>query len=890
MARRIAARDWSDTALGSPDRWSSTMRGAVAMLLDQLRPALLLVGADRTTLCNDAWHDRRVGAAGRWNARPPAGLDARLSDAWAGEPVRIVADGTAWSGTPIRDLHGRVEAVLATAIAMADTGEDGGGANQGSDRLHLEQQIREGAAELQQSRDLLQATMDSSQDMIQVFAAIRDDRGAIVDFRWLLNNHTSEHHYGEVRGESLLERNPGVVEIGIFDAFRRVTETGVPEQTERYYDREQFKGWYYQSVVKLGDGVATTTKDISAWKASQAEVQHLRDAMAQARIDESDARLAAVFEALPVGVLVTDAEGRTVRTNEEMARFLPNGLMPSRDDGAAPRWRAWAADGAVVPVTDYPGVRALRGERVMPGIEMLYTDEDGREIWTRVSAMPIRDGDGAVIGHASVITDIDALKRNAEALRASEERLRQFGDASQDLLSIRDAASLRWRYLTQAFEAIHGLSRDAAMAGHPLRTWLALVVPEDRRTVLAAIRRIRAGEPVTVDYRVCRTSDGAIRWLRDTGFPIRDGEGRVAMIGGIGKDITDAKAAQEALEKHEAFLTSAVEVGRLGLWDWDIRTDRVRWSDEHFRQGGYQVGEVLPSYQAWVDCLHPDELAGAEAEVRAAMAEARDYVREYRVVHPDGSIHWLHGRGRFFYDDHGAAIRMIGALVDVTERREWEERQKALVNELQHRTRNLIGVVRSISDKTARTSRDLADFHLRYRDRLDALARIQSLLSRLEDQDRVTFDSLVATELAATNSAAGQVTLDGPGGIRLRSSTVQILAMAIHELATNAVEHGALAQADGRLMVRWRFEPAEGDRAPWLHVDWRESAVTMPGADMGPDGVRVPAGSGQGRELIERALPYQLHARTSFNLGPDGVHCTISFPVSASTGQGHCPG
>ncbi len=182
-----------------------------------------------------------------------------------------------------------------------------------------------------------------------------------------------------------------------------------------------------------------------------------------------------------------------------------------------------------------------------------------------------------------------------------------------------------------------------------------------------------------------------------------------------------------------------------------------------------------------MDCLHPDELAGAEAEVRAAMAEARDYVREYRVVHPDGSIHWLHGRGRFFLRRSWRGDPDDRRLVDVTERREWEERQKALVNELQHRTRNLIGVVRSVADKTARTSRNLADFHLRYRDRLDALARIQSLLSRLEDQDRVTFDSLIATELAATNSAAGQVTLDGPGGIRLRSSTVQILAMAIHE-------------------------------------------------------------------------------------------------------------
>lgn len=73
--------------------------------------------------------------------------------------------------------------------------------------------------EFQASHELLQATMDTSTDMIQVFEAIRDDAGTIVDFRWVLNNHTSARKYGEVRGESLLQRNPGVIEEGIFDAF-----------------------------------------------------------------------------------------------------------------------------------------------------------------------------------------------------------------------------------------------------------------------------------------------------------------------------------------------------------------------------------------------------------------------------------------------------------------------------------------------------------------------------------------------------------------------------------------------------------------------------------------------------------------------------------------------
>ncbi len=112
-------------------------------------------------------------------------------------------------------------------------------------RAELEQQVRDRTAELKASRDLFKATMDSSIDMIQVFEALRDASGQIVDFRWLLNNKASERWYGDVVGERLLERNPGVVKEGIFDSFKRVAETGVAEQAERHYVHEQFDSWFY---------------------------------------------------------------------------------------------------------------------------------------------------------------------------------------------------------------------------------------------------------------------------------------------------------------------------------------------------------------------------------------------------------------------------------------------------------------------------------------------------------------------------------------------------------------------------------------------------------------------------------------------------------------------
>jgi two-component sensor histidine kinase len=207
--------------------------------------------------------------------------------------------------------------------------------------------------------------------------------------------------------------------------------------------------------------------------------------------------------------------------------------------------------------------------------------------------------------------------------------------------------------------------------------------------------------------------------------------------------------------------------------------------------------------------------------------------------------------------------------------REREDRLATVVAELQHRTRNLLTVANTIANNTMKKSNTFADFAASYHDRLQALARVQGLLFRQQGRgDRVTFDQLIEVELAAQSvdvGDGGQVTLDGPKGVELLPGTVQTLAMAVHELTTNAVKYGALKQPNGHLTIRWRKETSEERGEPWLHVDWKESGVEMPTS---------VGGTGQGRELIERALPYQFDARTTFALEADGVHCTISLPVS----------
>jgi PAS domain S-box-containing protein len=488
-------------------------------------------------------------------------------------------------------------------------------------------------------------------------------------------------------------------------------------------------------------------------------------------------------------------------------------------------------------------------------------------VWTPSEEFLIREvGD-------RVRSAVDRARAEA-ALRESEARLRRFGEASSDVIWMRDADTLQWDYLSPAFEAVYGLALSEALSGDTLESWKNLILEEDRQVALGGIDRVREGEQVTIEYRI-RRPDGDIRWLRDTDFPIYGPDGSIERIGGIGQDVTRIRQAQERLEQSEERLRSAVEVGRIGLWDWNVQTGDIHWSDEHFRMEGYAVGEVTPSYEVWVSRIHADDRSGVEAALRRAMDKQEEYAHEFRTVHPDGSEHWVQGRGRFFYDEAGSPSRMIGSMIETTERRAWGERQKVLIAELQHRTRNLIAVVRSISDKTARASTDLPAFRERFRDRLDALARVQGLLSRLRDDvERITFDELIRTELDAMGGKSVRVTLDGPSGVRLRSSTVQTLALALHELATNAVKYGALGQPEARLEITWSFQRATPAEKPWLHVNWLETGVRMLSEEA------APRGGGQGRELIERALPYQLGAKTSYKLMPDGVHCTISIPVS----------
>jgi PAS domain S-box-containing protein len=543
----------------------------------------------------------------------------------------------------------------------------------------------------------------------------------------------------------------GAATIAAFNKARRTGATFLVEHRIR-----SASGDYRWFLVRAEPYRDPDTGEIVRWFGASVDIHDRRQAEAELR--ESEERFRAIVEtATDYAIFTTDAEGR-IETwppgvqeifgwSAEEAVGQPMGMTYTPEDRAAG-----------VPVKER---QEAREKGHAPNVRW-HVRKDGSRVFIDGVARPLKGADGTVTGFVKVGQDVTERRATEEALRDSEARFRQFGDATQDVLWIRDAETLEWEYISPAFEEVYGVPRDSILGRNHVRRWLEMIVPEDQPMALDHLRRVREGEHVLSTFRILR-GDGEVRWIRDTGFPILDEEGRVQRVAGIGHDATE---------------------------------------------------EV-----------------------------------------------------------------------------ELQDRLRILVAELQHRSRNLVTVVQGVSERTIATSKTLGDFRTRFRARLAALGRVNSLLSRLKEGDRVTFDQLLRTELTAhgvldTSGHGEQVQLSGPKGVRLRSATVQTFALALHELATNALKYGALSRPQGQLEVRWSLEPGkESERQ--LRVDWREAGVPLAKVGDAPepnlvDGTPALPRRGYGRELIERALPFQLKAQVSYELAPEGVRCTIVVPVSST--------
>jgi len=216
---------------------------------------------------------------------------------------------------------------------------------------------------------------------------------------------------------------------------------------------------------------------------------------------------------------------------------------------------------------------------------------------------------------------------------------------------------------------------------------------------------------------------------------------------------------------------------------------------------------------------------------------------------------------------------VVLTFVDISERKRAEERTSLLMRELDHRVKNILAIVSSVISQTLRTSESPAAFAARMEGRITAIARAHSSLTHEGGRSLASLKELIERELAPYDHSGKNLEIAGPDATLTPKASLS-LALAIHELASNASKYGALSTPNGRLSVTWRCEG--DDEHPRLVLIWSESE--------GPP-VTPPTRKGFGTTLIERALSYDLDGIVDRQFDPAGLRCTIDIPLNAQTGQ-----
>jgi PAS domain S-box-containing protein len=327
------------------------------------------------------------------------------------------------------------------------------------------------------------------------------------------------------------------------------------------------------------------------------------------------------------------------------------------------------------------------------------------------------------------------------------------------------------------------------------------------------------------------------------------------------RDLTERRRLQNELETRGELLDLAELSAGIGIWVQDLTTATMTATPQFFHLLGIKpISEPIPQDFARA-FRHPEDRERVTLGFREAMARGDDtYDSEYRIVRPSGEVRWIFGRGRVTKTADGTPWRYSGIDIDITERKKQEEHLRLVMNELQHRTNNLLAIIQGLAQQSARNSQSLNDFLPKFSSRLQGIAGSNVLLSQAQWRGANLRD-LLARQVAPFADLE-RFDLDGPPAM-LSSKAVQTLGMAFHELCTNAMKYGSLSVPAGRVRVSWHLEPEA------LEVKWEET---------GGPAVDSPTRKGFGRVVAEQVVGTSLGGQVKTDFLPAGIVWTMQLP------------
>ncbi|MBI1683324.1 HWE histidine kinase domain-containing protein [Caulobacter hibisci] len=325
-----------------------------------------------------------------------------------------------------------------------------------------------------------------------------------------------------------------------------------------------------------------------------------------------------------------------------------------------------------------------------------------------------------------------------------------------------------------------------------------------------------------------------------------------------------ARAEAERLLDGER-LALALGAARLGEFEWNIKTDRIRISERMARISGIPAGDIpAEEGKAIWPYVHPEDREITREDLRAQLRESGRYEVEYRrALSPGGREQWSRGCGVMVLDGESQPDLLIGVVQDITDQREADERRDNLVAELDHRIKNLLAVVQSVAAQSARKSSSLDAFLKTFAARLKSMSSAHDLISAARWRG-ATLGRIAAAELGGL--APNQTRWDGPE-LFLTPRAAAALSLALHELAVNAVKYGSLSTEAGRVEIVWRRSPDGGFSLEWLETG---GPTTSP-----------PTNRGFGTTLVEDVVGRELGGEAKIDYRRSGVSAMIHAAPAA---------
>ncbi|WP_411976482.1 sensor histidine kinase [Sulfitobacter faviae] len=394
-------------------------------------------------------------------------------------------------------------------------------------------------------------------------------------------------------------------------------------------------------------------------------------------------------------------------------------------------------------------------------------------------------------------------------------------------------------YFSSLAREIQGLPPDEPATFATVR---ALTHPDDAAGMLAALERALDPENRSQEnyvYRITRPDTGELRWVRAHGVArFAEVEGKIQAVhySGSLEDITEREEMRRALAESEARLRIALDAAQMAVWEIDLESDIVTSSVELNRLYGFpdDAKPAADDFRARYAPGEGERLAKAGAEARASGENKLQ--TQVRHVFPDGSERVFLLRAALAPVDHTGRERAIGVVFDITEQARQEERIATVADELRHRLKNLAALMGAIAGRTWARDAHYESFMARLR----AMSAATDLMFGKETR-AIAVSELVDHVLAPFQDETCKIRIEG-SPVPVPNKAISGLAMALHELATNAVKHGALSVPTGGIDVSWQ---STADGALELH--WKEHG--------GPP-VTKPEHEGFGTQLLRRgALP-----------------------------------